>query len=240
MSSIRIEQVTKSYRLGHTDVPALRGVDFAVNAAEIVGIVGPSGSGKSTLLNIVGCIDTPTSGRIVMDGVDLGTLKDRDLTEVRRGSIGFVFQSFNLIPVLNAFENVELPLLALGIPSGRRRRMVGEILERVALSAYMHHRPDELSGGQRQRVAVARALVISPRLVLADEPTANLDGENGRAIMEMMHVINHELSSTFLLATHDPRVLPFLDRRIYLEDGRIKSIEDLPGRPASAARSGRA
>ncbi len=230
MSTIHIEGITKNYMLGHTEVAALRGVHLTVNAAEIVGIVGPSGSGKTTLLNIVGCIDTATSGRILLDGVDLGGLTDGELTEVRRGSIGFIFQSFNLIPVLNAFENVELPLLALGIPRAERRRRVGEILDRVGLAAHLRHRPDELSGGQRQRVAIARALVISPRLVLADEPTANLDGENGRAIMEMMHTINHELSSTFLLATHDPRVLPYLDRRVYLEDGVVSRIEELPGR----------
>jgi putative ABC transport system ATP-binding protein len=232
MSSIRIEGVTKIYKLGHTEVPALRGVDLAVNAAEIVGIVGPSGSGKSTLLNIAGCIDTPTSGRVFLDEIDLGALSDRQITNVRRGSIGFIFQSFNLIPVLTAFENVELPLVALGYSRAERRRMAEEILERVGLCGYLRQRPDELSGGQRQRVAIARALVISPALVLADEPTANLDGENGRAIMEMMHGINHELSSTFLLATHDPRVLPWLDRRVYLEDGRISRIEEMSGRPA--------
>ena len=141
--------------------------------------------------------------------------------------------------VLNAFENVELPLLALGVPRTERRRMVAEILDRVGLTECVRQKPDELSGGQRQRVAIARALVISPRLVLADEPTANLDGENGRAIMEMMHEINHELSSTFLLATHDPRVLPWLDRRVYLEDGRIDRIEELPGRPGSRPRGAR-
>jgi len=232
MSSIRIEGITKDYSLGRTVVTALRGVDLAVDAAEIVGIVGPSGSGKSTLLNIVGCIDTPTSGRVVLDGIDLGTLSDAQITRVRRGSIGFIFQTFNLVPVLSAFENVELPLLALGVPRADRRRMATEMLERVGLSACLRQRPDELSGGQRQRVAVARALVISPRLVLADEPTANLDGENGRAIMEMMHTINHELASTFLLATHDPRVLPWLDRRVYLEDGRITRVEELAGRGA--------
>lgn len=232
MSSIRIVGVTKTYSLGRTLVPALRGVDLTVNAAEIVGIVGPSGSGKTTLLNIMGCIDTPTSGRVFLDEVELGALSDRQITSVRRGSIGFIFQSFNLIPVLTAFENVELPLLALGFPRQERRRLVSDMLERVGLADCARQRPDELSGGQRQRVAIARALVISPRLVLADEPTANLDGENGRAIMEMMHAINHELSSTFLLATHDPRVLPWLDRRVYLEDGMITRTEELPGRTA--------
>jgi putative ABC transport system ATP-binding protein len=169
---------------------------------------------------------------VLLDDVDLGALSDRELTNIRRGSIGFIFQSFNLVPVLNAFENVELPLIALGVVRAERRRRVTELLERVGLSDCLRHKPDELSGGQRQRVAVARALVISPRLVLADEPTANLDGENGRAIMEMMHAINHERASTFLLATHDPRVLPWLDRRVYLEDGRITRIEEMNGRHA--------
>ena len=231
MSSIRIEGIVKDYELGRTRVHALRGVDLFVDSAEIVGIVGPSGSGKSTLLNIAGCIDRPTGGRVLLDDVDLGALSDRALTDLRRGSIGFIFQTFNLIPVLNAFENVELPLIALGVSKKERRRRVSELLERVGLVDCVRHRPDELSGGQRQRVAVARALVIAPRLVLADEPTANLDGENGRAIMAMMHEINHERESTFLLATHDPRVLPWLDRRVYLEDGRITMVEELAGSP---------
>ena len=225
MSKIEICRLTKTYRLGHTGVEALRGIDLSIDGPEIIGIVGPSGSGKSTLLNIVGGIDTPTSGTVSINGAELGAMNDNERTALRRREIGFIFQSFNLIPVLNAIENVELPLMALGVPKRERHERARALLERVGLTKEARQRPDELSGGQRQRVAIARALIINPRLVLADEPTANLDGESGRNVMELMHEMNHEMKTTFLLSTHDPRILQYIDRRIYLEDGRITRSE---------------
>ncbi|MCX7028521.1 MAG: ABC transporter ATP-binding protein, partial [Spirochaetes bacterium] len=183
----------KSYLLGRQIVPALKGVDLRIDAAAIVGIVGPSGSGKTTLLNVIGCIDRPDEGTVLLGDLDIVSLKDRELTEIRRTSIGFIFQSFNLIPVLTAWENVELPLIALGVPKGERARRVDRMFELVELSEYTRHKPDELSGGQLQRVAIARALVIGTKIVLEDEPTANLDGETGRKIMELMHTMNEDL-----------------------------------------------
>jgi putative ABC transport system ATP-binding protein len=206
--------VRKSYLLGRQIVPALKGVDLRIDAAAIVGIVGPSGSGKTTLLNVIGCIDRPDEGTVLLGDLAIVSLKDRELTEIRRTSIGFIFQSFNLIPVLTAWENVELPLIALGVPKGERARRVDGMFELVELSEYTRHKPDELSGGQRQRVAIARALV-----------TANLDGETGRKIVELMHTMNEDLKTTFILATHDPRVLPFLDARVFLEDGVVSRVE---------------
>ncbi len=229
MSKIEIRGLTKTYRLGHTDVEALRGIDLVVEGPEIIGVVGPSGSGKTTLLNILGGIDLATSGSVSINGLELEKLTDDARTALRRREIGFIFQSFNLIPVLTALENVELPLMALGVPKKERRERARKLLERVGLVREANQRPDELSGGQRQRVAIARALVIEPRLVLADEPTANLDGETGRTVLEIMHGMNHEMKTTFLLSTHDPRVLPYLDRRVYLEDGRITRAEAMEG-----------
>lgn len=227
MSEILVERVRKSYRLGKQTVPALKGVNLRVDAAAIVGIVGPSGSGKTTLLNVIGCIDKPDEGTIRLGDLDIGALGDRELTEIRRSSIGFIFQSFNLIPVLTAWENIELPLVALGAPKDERKERVDRILKLVELTEYARHRPDELSGGQRQRVAIARALIIGPKIVLADEPTANLDGETGRKIVELMHDMNEEIKTTFVLATHDPRVLPFLDARVFLEDGIVSRVESM-------------
>jgi len=229
MSRISVKSAVKSYRLGRTEVPALKGLDLEIDAAQIVGIVGPSGSGKSTLLNLIGCIDEADSGSVEIDGVDVGKLGDDELTALRRARIGFIFQSFNLIPVLSARENVDLPLSALGLASKERRVRVDAMLDRVGLSGLADRKPDELSGGQRQRVAIARALVTRPALVLADEPTANLDGETGRSIMELVRSMNEELRTTFILATHDPRILPYLDRRVHIEDGRVTRDETLAG-----------
>jgi putative ABC transport system ATP-binding protein len=232
MSRISVQGVVKRYKLGKIAVEALKGLDLEIDASEIVGIVGPSGSGKSTLLNLLGCIDTADEGRVEIGGIDVGLLHEAELTALRRERIGFIFQSFNLIPVLSAYENVDLPLSALGVRTAERRERVRAILERVGLTEYQGRRPDELSGGQRQRVAIARALVSRPSLVLADEPTANLDGETGRSIMELVQAMNGELKTTFVLATHDPRILPYLDRRVLLEDGRVTHIE-LIGRNGS-------
>jgi putative ABC transport system ATP-binding protein len=225
MSKIEIHNLTKTYKLGRTSVEALRGIDLSIDTPEIIGIVGPSGSGKTTLLNILGGIDLATSGTVSINDEKLGDLDDNARTAIRRREIGFIFQTFSLIPVLTALENVELPLMAQGVPKKERRERALALLKRVGLTKEAFQRPDELSGGQRQRVAIARALIIKPRLVLADEPTANLDGENGRNVLELMHEMNHEMKTTFLLSTHDPRVLPYLDRRVYLEDGRITRIE---------------
>jgi putative ABC transport system ATP-binding protein len=211
--------------LGETRVDALRGVSFSIEKGEFLAIAGPSGSGKSTILNMIGCIDNPSDGKVLIDGTEVEHLSDTELTRYRRTRIGFIFQSFNLIPVLTAWENVELPLIALGVPKGERARRVDGMFELVELSEYTRHKPDELSGGQRQRAAIARALVIGPKIVLADEPTANLDGETGRKIMELMHTMNEDLKTTFILATHDPRVLPFLDARVFLEDGVVSRVE---------------
>jgi putative ABC transport system ATP-binding protein len=232
MSRISVRGAVKRYTLGKTIVEALKGLDLEIDASEIVGIVGPSGSGKSTLLNLLGCIDSADEGTVEIDGVDVGRLGDVEATALRRTKIGFIFQTFNLIPVLTAYENVDLPLSALGVSAAERRSRVSAMLERVGLTEYARHRPDELSGGQRQRVAIARALVTRPALVLADEPTANLDGETGKSIMELMHAMNGELKTTFVLATHDPRILPYLDRRVQIEDGRVTRIE-LIGRNGS-------
>jgi putative ABC transport system ATP-binding protein len=227
VSSISVRGAVKRYRLGKTYVEALKGLDLEIDASEIVGIVGPSGSGKSTLLNLLGCIDSADEGTVLIGGVDVGRLDDARLTELRRTSIGFVFQNFNLIPVLTAYENVDLPLSALGIAAAERKARVKAMLERVGLGDCAKQKPDELPGGQRQRVAIARALITKPALVLADEPTANLDGETGRSIMELMHSMNEELRTTFVLATHDPRILPYLDRRVHIEDGRVSRLETI-------------
>ena len=229
MSKIEIRDLTKTYRLGHTNVEALRGINLNIDTPEIIGIVGPSGSGKTTLLNILGGIDLATSGTVSINEEEIGDLDDNARTVLRRREIGFIFQTFSLIPVLTALENVELPLMAQGVSKKERRERALALLKRVGLTREADQRPDELSGGQRQRVAIARALIIKPRLVLADEPTANLDGENGRNVLELMHEMNHEMKTTFLLSTHDPRVLPYLDRRVYLEDGRITRIEAVEG-----------
>jgi putative ABC transport system ATP-binding protein len=227
MSRVSVRGAIKRYELGRTRVEALKGLDLEIDAAEIVGIVGPSGSGKSTLLNLLGCLDSADEGSVEIDGVDVGTMGDAELTALRRSRIGFVFQSFNLIPVLSARENVELPLAALGMRSAGRRKRSAEMLFLVGIPELADRRPDELSGGQRQRVAIARALATRPELVLADEPTANLDGETGRRIMELIRSINEELKTTFVLATHDLRILPYLDRKILIEDGRVTRTETI-------------
>ncbi|MBN1823380.1 MAG: ABC transporter ATP-binding protein [Endomicrobiales bacterium] len=225
MGNIKVENVHKTYKLGETNVHALRGIDLKVDKSEFIGIIGPSGSGKTTLLNIIGCIDVPTSGNITIDGESTVNLDDRHLTYLRRNHIGFIFQSFNLIPVLDAFENVELPLIPLGYDGEQRRELVNDILEKVGILEFAKHKPDELSGGQRQRVAIARALVIKPSIVLADEPTANLDSDTGNKIIELMKHMNESLHTTFIISTHDPRLLDYIDKKVFLEDGRISRTE---------------
>jgi putative ABC transport system ATP-binding protein len=222
LKSARLVDVHKEYMLGTTRVPALRGVSLAIEPGEFVAVAGPSGSGKSTLLNLVGCLDHPTSGQVFLGDVDVATLDDDALSDLRARTIGFIFQTFNLIPVLSALENVEFPLLfQSGVKDSRARAEAA--LEAVGLNGFGRHRPDELSGGQRQRVAVARALATNPALVLADEPTANLDSATGEAIISLMLDINRKQGTTFFFSTHDPRVMVHASRVIRLADGRIET-----------------
>jgi putative ABC transport system ATP-binding protein len=221
---IRIIDVKKEYTLGKTKVPALKGVNLDVAQGDFMCIIGPSGSGKTTLLNLIGCLDAPTSGEVNLFGkYNVSTLNDKQATLLRRDHIGFIFQTFNLIPVLNVFENIEFPLIIQGLPAPERKKRVMELIGDVGLQEFIKHKPDELSGGQRQRIAVARALVTNPKLVLADEPTANLDKENGHIIMEIMKKLNAEHGVTFIFSTHDQRVMEEAKRIVVLSDGVIES-----------------
>ena len=223
MGSVSVRNVSKDYVLGRTIVRALHDVSLEVEKSEFIAIAGPSGSGKSTLLNLVSAIDSPTQGEVVIDGVALKSLDDNALSDLRANKIGFIFQTFNLIPVLSAYENVEFPLLFKRQGSVSKTR-VRDVLARVGLEPFMHHRPDELSGGQRQRVAVARALVTDPLIVLADEPTANLDSETGQAVIDLMLEINRSAGTTFIFSTHDPSVMSHARRVVRLVDGRIVAL----------------
>lgn len=218
---VGVEHVSRVFPLDHSAVRALDDVTLHVEAGEFLAISGPSGSGKSTLLNLIGCIDKPTSGAIHVAGVDTGTLSPAATTQLRREKIGFVFQTFNLIPVFTASENVEYPLLVQQVSARERKRRVAEALENVGLSGRAHHRPDLLSGGERQRVAVARAIVHRPALILADEPTANLDTANATQLIDLMRHLNQRFGLTFLFSTHDQRLLEHTPRIVRLTDGRI-------------------
>jgi putative ABC transport system ATP-binding protein len=222
MSIVSIHDATKEYRLGKVTVRALRGVSLQVDEGEFIAVVGPSGSGKTTLLNLVGCVDTPTSGKVLVAAKDIAELSDRELTALRLHTIGFIFQSFNLVNVLSVFRNVELPLLLQQqLGSSERSRRVRELLDRVGLAGWADHRPSELSGGQRQRVAVARALVTRPKLVLADEPTANLDTDTGEAILDLMRELNRTERTTFVFSTHDAKIMSYAGRVVHLTNGLI-------------------
>lgn len=218
---ILLENVTKEYKLGKIIVNALRGIDLNISQGEFVSICGPSGSGKSTLLNLMGCLDVPTSGRIHIQNNDVTILKDGDLSRLRNRTIGFIFQMFNLIPVLNTFENVEYPLIILGISKKERQERVLKTVEDVGLSNFIKHRPDELSGGQRQRVAIGRALVTNPKIILADEPTANLDSKTGIEVLDLMKKMNEEHKTTFIFSTHDPKIMNYADKIYIISDGRM-------------------
>jgi putative ABC transport system ATP-binding protein len=223
---VSVKNVSKVYMLGKTVVPAVREVSMEVGEGEFLSIAGPSGSGKTTLLNLIGCVDTPTSGTVIVNGRDTGRLSERALTDLRLRTIGFIFQSFNLVPVLSVFQNVEFPLLLQGSLSRRERQgRVLALLEAVGLAEHSRHRPSELSGGQRQRVAIARALVTRPRLVLADEPTANLDSQTGETIIDLMREMNRRDGTTFIFSTHDPKVMSHAHAILRIEDGRIASRE---------------
>jgi len=220
---VHVDAVTRKFPLDHSSVTALDHTSLCVAPGEFLAIAGPSGSGKSTLLNLIGCIDRPTSGRVLIDGVDTSQLSPDRTTALRREKIGFVFQTFNLIPVFTAAENVEFPLLIRGVSAGERRTRVVEALESVGLAARAHHRPDLLSGGERQRVAVARAIVGRPALVLADEPTANLDTRNATQLIDLMRDLNRRLGLTFIFSTHDQRLLEHTPRIVRLTDGQVMS-----------------
>ena len=223
---IRLEGVSRTYQLGGQPVHALVDISEHVAPGEHVAIMGPSGSGKSTLLNVLGCLDRPDAGKYWLDGREVGTLSDEELTAVRRDLIGFVFQSFHLVPRLTAAENVELPMVFAGVSRGERRRRVETALAAVDLTGRADHRPDELSGGERQRVALARATVMGPRVLLADEPTGNLDTASGRQILDLLDRMNDD-GITLVVVTHDPSVARRADRVIILVDGRI--ARRLPG-----------
>lgn len=231
MEVIRLEDVTRVYKIGEVETYALRGLTLTVEEGEFTALVGPSGSGKTTALQVMGCLDKPTSGRVLLKGEDVSKLSGSKRADLRRGSIGFVFQFFALLPGLNAYENIELPLLLARKNGKQRKERVTELLEAVGLSDRAKHRPDQMSGGEQQRVAVARALATNPILILADEPTANLDTDNGRQVMEIMLRLNEETGTTFVCATHDPRVVAFARRVVELRDGKVSDDRRLGGNP---------
>ncbi len=222
MEVVRIENVSKSYNLGNQRVEALRSVDLTIDEGDFLAIAGPSGSGKSTLLNLIGCIDIPSSGNVFIAGNRVSDQTPDQLADLRARTIGFIFQTFNLLPVLSAEENVEYPLLQFkDITKSERRERVSHFLNVVGLEKFTRHRPNELSGGQRQRVAIARALVTRPKIVLADEPTANLDHKTGASILELMRLVNRIQKTTFVFSTHDASVMRMANKLIHIQDGRI-------------------
>ncbi|MCX6109663.1 MAG: ABC transporter ATP-binding protein [Proteobacteria bacterium] len=219
-----LSNLVKSYQLGQTVVPALRGLNFRVNRGEFTAVIGASGSGKSTLLNMIGCIDEPESGSIQIDGIEVTKLDDNAKSQLRNRKIGFIFQSFNLIPVLSVEENVELPLLInADVTAAERKERVKQAISDVALGKFSKNLPDQLSGGQRQRVAIARALAGNPDLVLADEPTANLDSENSHKIIDLMLQLNAQRHVTFLFSTHDERLMDRVSKMVHIQDGVIRA-----------------
>ncbi|MBN1336096.1 MAG: ABC transporter ATP-binding protein [Deltaproteobacteria bacterium] len=220
---VELEGVTKVYRQGTVDVHALRGLDLRIGRGEFVAICGPSGSGKTTALNLMGALDRPTSGTIRLEGRDLGGLSRRELARLRRDRIGFVFQAYNLIPVLSALENAESVLVLKGVPSAERHAKVQAILAAVGLEGLEHRRPNQMSGGQQQRVAIARAIASDPAVVLADEPTANVDSETAERLLDLMTRLNRDQGVTFVFSTHDPRVMGYARRLVTLVDGRVAS-----------------
>jgi putative ABC transport system ATP-binding protein len=226
MAVIDIQDLKKIYRLGDVEVQALRGVSFQIDRGEMVSIMGPSGSGKSTLMNIIGCLDMPSEGKYLLDDVEVNKLNDDQLAEIRNKKIGFVFQSFNLLPRTAAIDNVELPMVYGHVPDRRKRALAA--LEQVGLGERVHHRPNELSGGQQQRVAIARALVNNPAIILADEPTGNLDSQSGAEIMGIFERLNKEQGMTVVLVTHDPEIGAHAQRIIHIRDGQVDQQVGIP------------
>ena len=227
MEVVKIDYATRIYKIGTVETQALRGVDLSIENGEFTALVGPSGSGKTTLLQLIGCLDQPTSGHVYISGKDVSSLNRNQRADIRRGHIGFIFQFFALIPTLSAYENIEMPLLLNGHTAAERRARVLELLEAVDLKDRANNRPDQMSGGQQQRVAIARALASKPALILADEPTANLDTANGVQVMDIMTRLNKETGVTFIFATHDPRVIKYAHRVVTLRDGLV--VEDGAG-----------
>ncbi|MCS7274233.1 MAG: ABC transporter ATP-binding protein [Candidatus Bipolaricaulota bacterium] len=217
---IQLKNVQKVYPMGEVSVPALRGIDLTIQPGEFVAIMGPSGSGKSTLMHVLGCLDLPSGGVVQLDGHDVTKLDEDTLAQIRGKKIGFVFQTFNLIPTLTALENVELPLFFQGVPRHERRARAAELLSKVGLGGRLHHKPAQLSGGERQRVAIARALANDPEIILADEPTGNLDSESGEAILELLAQLHRE-GKTIILVTHNPEAAAYAQRILRIKDGRL-------------------
>ena len=211
----------KKHRLGENKVHALKGINMELKKGEFVAFMGPSGSGKTTLLNLIGVLDKPSKGKIYVDGIDLTVLKEKDLTKLRRSTIGFIFQFYNLIPVLSAFENVELPMLIAGVATKERENRARELLEMVGLADRLHHRPDELSGGEQQRVAIVRALANKPSIVLADEPTGDLDSKTGKEVVQALRDLSNREGATVIVVTHDPIVASMTSRIFEMRDGMI-------------------
>lgn len=228
MDVIQLENVTKIYKIGEVETRALNGITMSVAEGEFMALVGPSGSGKTTALQMMGCLDKPNHGIVKLNGQDVTQLNANQRADLRREVIGFIFQFFALVPVLDAYENVELPLLLNGVPPKERKERVMEMLEAVDLLDRIHHRPDQMSGGQQQRVAIARALAPNPRVVLADEPTANLDTANGNQILEIMQRLNETTGTAFVFATHDPRVMSYVQRVEKMQDGKLVVNGDVP------------
>ena len=221
MEVAKVKKVTRTYKVGEVETQALRGIDLSIESGDFTALTGPSGSGKTTLLQLFGCLDQPTTGQVYINGKDVTHLNRDQRADLRKETLGFVFQFFALIPTLTAYENIEMPLLLKGVDADERRETVNHLLESVDLADHANHRPDQLSGGQQQRVSVARALATHPSLVLADEPTANLDTANGKQVMEIMQRLNKETGVTFLFATHDPRVIKYARQVVTLRDGLI-------------------
>ncbi len=230
MEVAKLTDVTRKYKIGEVETNALKGVSLTIENGEFTALVGPSGSGKTTLLQLIGCLDQPNSGKVVINGHEATNLNRNKRADLRKEDIGFVFQFFALIPTLTAYENVEMPLLLNGTSPAERKKRVTELLEAIGMADRAHHRPDQLSGGQQQRVAVARALATNPKMILADEPTANLDTENGKQVMEIMKKLNEETGVTFVFATHDPRVFNYAKRIVTMQDGLIVKDSKVNGK----------
>ena len=237
MTIVELTEVQKVYPLGQTEVHAVRGVSFEIQKGDFICLAGPSGSGKTTILNLIGCIDTPTRGTVRINGMATERMSDSEITTLRHGTLGFIFQSFNLIPVLNVYENIEFPLLLgrSGIGRKEKTEWIDFLIQEVGLEAWRNHRPRELSGGQRQRVAIARALATRPQIVLADEPTANLDSKTGEGIIALMKKINRDRDTTFVFSTHDSSIVDIADHVIRLQDGMVVS-DQRKGREHVGAR----